>query len=197
MQNHFRRTFLAGAFAAIPIVVTVALVIYLEKMIAGPIQDAGFYFRGLGLILALVGVYCVGLFVTSFLGRWVVKQFDHFLQKIPIFRELYKAWKQVSFTAGGGEGIYTQAVLIPDESGKLRLLAFTSGDPVSPGVDLYCAFVPNAPNPVSGRVVFVTSAEMIRLTLSTEEVFKVLLSSGNYVPSEVARGLGVVRPTSP
>jgi uncharacterized membrane protein len=47
---------------------------------------------------------------------------------------------------------------------------------------MYCVFVPNSPNPITGRLYFVP-AELCTFTdISVEEAFKVILSTGNYVP---------------
>lgn len=190
IQNHLRTTFLTGAFAAIPIAVTVAIAIYVERLTRGPLVGTPLDFAGSGILLAVALVYITGVFVSSVVGKVFLGFFDRTLQRVPLLREIYRAWKQVSFTPGGGEGIYGKVVLVPDGRGRQHVLAFSSGEPVAPGVDMVAVFIPNAPNPVTGRVAFVHHRDLILLGISAEEAFKVLISSGNYVPQEMIDRIG-------
>ena len=191
MQAHFRKTFLAGAFAVIPVAVTVVIGIYAEhatRPLSRPIF--GRDVEGLGILVALVLIYVAGLFVTSLVGRVLLGWTDALLDRLPLLRELYRAWKQVSLSPGGGEGIYGKVVLVPDgPPGSPLVLAFSTGETIAPGATHVAAFVPNVPNPVTGRVVFARVADVVPTTLSAEEAFKMLLSSGNYVPAELATAL--------
>ena len=193
MQTHLRTTFLAGAFAIIPIAVTVAVVIYAESMTRGPLRGTPLDFPGSGILIAVVLVYASGLIVSSVAGKYFLRLFDRTLDRVPLLRDLYKAWKQISFTPGGGEGIYAKVVLIPDGRGVQHVMAFSSGETIAPDTDTVAVFVPNAPNPVTGRVAFVHARDLIVTSLSPEEAFKLLLSSGNYVPAEVATKLGTLQ----
>src|SRR4051812_31500891 len=116
LQHHFRNTMLAGAFAAVPIVVTIVLAVYVEHMTREPLTSIGLNIPGLGLLLAVVIVYLVGLFVTSVVGKFFMRIVDGVLLKVPAIGELYKAWKQVSLNPEGSTGIYTRVVLVPDDS---------------------------------------------------------------------------------
>ena len=190
MQDHLRRTFLAGTFAIVPIAVTIAIVVYAEGVTRGPLARVGLDVPGVGLVVALVLIYATGLFVTSVVGKLLLRWTDALLDRLPLLRDLYKAWKQVSLSPGGGEGIYGRVVLVPDgPPGSPLLLAFSTGEAIAADAVYVAAFVPNAPNPVTGRVVFVRRADVIPTTLTAEDAFKLLLSSGNYVPGDVATAL--------
>jgi uncharacterized membrane protein len=189
VQNHLKKTMLSGAFAAIPIAITIAIILYVENMTRAPLAAAGLNVPGLGIVFAVLLIYMTGLFVTSLVGRFFLTRLDRLLHRLPLLRDLYKAWKQISFTPGGGEGIYAKVVLVPDGRGDQHVLAFSSLDPIGTTSDTVAVFVPNAPNPVTGRVAFIHRKDVIELPISTEEAFKILLSSGNYVPAEVAQRL--------
>lgn len=186
VQNHLKKTMLSGAFAFIPIAITIVIIVYIENATRAPLDQLGIGFPGLGIVLAIVLIYLTGLFVSSLVGRFVLVRLDRLLERLPLLRELYKAWKQISFTPGGGEGIYAKVVLVPDGRGDQHVLAFSSLEPLAATSDSVAVFVPNAPNPVTGRVAFIHRKDIIELPISTEEAFKILLSSGNYVPPEVA-----------
>ena len=189
MQSHLKKTMLSGAFAFIPIAITIAIILYIENMTRAPLAKIGLNIPGLGIVLAIVLIYLTGLFVSSIVGKFFLTKLDQLLQRLPLLRDLYKAWKQISFTPGGGEGIYAKVVLVPDGRGDQHVLAFSSLEPLSASSDSVAVFVPNAPNPVTGRVAFIRRNDIIELPISTEEAFKILLSSGNYVPAELASRL--------
>ncbi|HMO27522.1 MAG TPA: DUF502 domain-containing protein [Tepidisphaeraceae bacterium] len=183
INTHLRDTFLAGSFALIPVVVTVVLAIYLEQQTRVVSQALiGREIPLLGLLIAIVAVYLTGLAVRSLVGKWFIAWSDRLLGRVPGFKTVYSAWKQISFTADGGEGIYAKVVLIPDETGQLRQLGFSSGKPVCEGSLHAAVFVPNAPNPIVGRVMFVELTKLTVLDMSVEDAFKLLISSGNYCP---------------
>jgi uncharacterized membrane protein len=189
LQHHLRTTLLSGAFAVIPIAITIAIVIYIENATRAPLKSIGLDFPGLGIVLAVLAIYLTGLFISSLVGRFFLRKLDHLITRLPVLNELYKAWKQISFTPGGGEGIYGKVVLIPDGRGQQHVLAFTSGEPVCVHSETVAVFVPNSPNPVTGRVAFVHQRDLILLNMTSEEAFKLLLSSGNYVPPAVIEKL--------
>lgn len=187
LQTHLRNTFLAGAFAAIPVVVTVVGAIWVEQMTREPLKSIGLNIPGLGLVVALVLLYLLGLFVSSLIGKFVLSLVDKLLVRLPGVGTAYRAWKEISLNPDGSNGIYNKVVLVPDESGKMRMLAFCSGETVGPESDMYCVFVPGSPNPINGRVCFVPRHEITHVDLSMEEAFKLILSSGNYVPPDVVK----------
>lgn len=183
IQAHLRTTFLAGIFAAIPIGVTIFIVWKADELTRGISQ----YIFGkpipfVGAIIAVLAVYLLGLFVTLSLGKFVLRLVDKALSRIPGLQTLYESWKQISLTPGGGEGMFARVVLIADETHQHRVMGFTSGDLVPGEINTICVFVPNAPNPIQGKLYFVAKDKVLFTPLSSEEAFKLLLSTGNYVP---------------
>lgn len=186
IQRHLRNTFLAGIFAAIPLAVTIFIIWYVESVTREPLrQFLGINIPFLGIAVALALIYLLGVGVSSLIGRWFLRTFDKVLLHVPVLKELYRAWKQVALTPGGKEGMYARIVLVPAESEGGYFLAFTSGEPLPGDSAACCVFVPNVPNPVTGRLMFVRRDRCLPLELTTEEAFKILLSSGNYVPAQV------------
>jgi uncharacterized membrane protein len=150
-----------------------------------------------GVVVAILAIYLVGLIVTSIIGKWFIRRLDALLSRVPVLRDLYKAWKHISITPGGKEGIFAKAVLIPaDETGSLKVLGFTSGDPIEGDPNTTCVFVPAAPNPVNGRLLFVPITKCVALPISTEEAFKLILSTGNYIPPEIGVATGKAESSS-
>lgn len=182
IQKHLRNTFLTGLFAAIPLAVTAFVVVYVESKTRSLF---GFRAPFVALLLTVAGVYVLGLVVSSIVGRFFLGLIDRTLSRIPVVSDVYEAWKHVSLTPGGKEGMFARPVLIGGDGGRQHLLGFSSGDPVPGNPDLFCVFVPAAPNPVAGRLYFVARSDCRFLDMPAEEAFKIILSSGNYVPHQV------------
>ena len=182
LRAHLRNTFLTGVVVAIPLVATALVIFYAEFYTRAPLKAVGFDYPGLGIVLAIGTLYLVGLFVSSLVGRFIVWLVDTSLIRVPVLKNLYHAWKQISFTPAGGKGIFTKVVLVPDGTGQLFWLGFSSGEPAATDTELCCVFIPQAPNPLVGRVAFVRQSDLVVLDLSVYEGFKMLISSGNYKP---------------
>jgi uncharacterized membrane protein len=193
LQKHLRNTFLAGIFAAIPLAVTIFIVWYVEHATREPLRQMfGINVPFVGIIVAIGAIYLLGVGVSSLIGRLLLRALDWVLLHVPVLRDLYQAWKQVALTPGGKEGMYAKVVLLPLE-GQARVLGFTSGDALPGDAGTCCVFVPNAPNPVVGRIYFVRREVCQVLEMTVEEAFKCLLSTGNYIPQQVGAGTASTR----
>ena len=146
--------------------------------------------------MAIGVLYALGLLINSILGRYLLRWLDALLRKVPVLKDIYEAWKQITLTPGGKEGIYAQVVLIPGANEASFELAFTSGEPVEGNPELCCVFVPGTPNPTSGRLLLVARSRCVPLGISAEEAFKYSLSGGNYVPAAVGQRSSGLSPGS-
>jgi uncharacterized membrane protein len=189
-QAHVRNTFLAGIFAVVPVAVTIFIIYKVNewtKFISEYFFDRSIPF--VGVIIAIAVIYLVGVLATISTGKLLIRAVDALLVRLPILRQFYIAWKQIAITPGGTEGVFSRVCLIPDETGATHLLGFTCGRPIENEPNTICVFVPAAPNPVNGRLYFVQREKCVMVDVSTEEAFKVVLSTGNYVPGEVGEAM--------
>lgn len=188
VKSHVQTKLLAGTLAAIPVAVTAFILWYLDAQLRHLYPRLEYPFVGLiaAFLAAIVVVYVLGLFVTSLVGRWVLSATDWLLERLPGFRALYTTWKQIALTPGGGEGIFRNVVLMPDESGRLLMLGFTTGQGIPGDDDVLCVYVPGAPNPTTGRLYFVPRARCRVLPVGAKDALKFLVSGGNYVPAGIA-----------
>jgi uncharacterized membrane protein len=179
--THLRRTFLSGTFAAVPVVITVVAVYYVNHyttLLAPQIRGHDIPF--LGLIIAIVAIYLLGLTVSTTLARMALHRLDVLLEHLPVLHHAYRAWKQVSLTHGSG--MWEKVVLVRVDAAAAAVVGFTSGDPVDGAPTLLCVYVPNAPVPTTGRLYLIPASRCQVLSTSADEAFKHILSSGNYIP---------------
>jgi uncharacterized membrane protein len=184
VQAHFLNKMVAGALAAIPVAVTAFILWYIDTKA----RDAfGVRYPFLGIGIALGAIYVLGLFVTSLVGRFLLRLVDGLLRRLPGLSALYQSWKQMALTTGGHYGIFAHVVLIPDESGALRMLGFSSGEGIDGDPSVWCVFVPASPNPTAGRLYFVPATSCRLLDMRPQEALKLLISGGNYVPRAIGQ----------
>ena len=190
-QAHVRNTFLAGIFALVPIAVTIFVIYKVDELTRGISNWLfGKPIPFVGILIAIAAIYAAGIVATISLGKFIIRSFDSVLSGLPLLRPLYIAWKQIAITPGGGtEGVFSHVCLIPDETGATHLLGFTNGKPIENNPDTFCVFVPASPNPINGRLYFVHRDKCELVDLSTEEAFKIVLSTGNYVPGEIGTAM--------
>jgi uncharacterized membrane protein len=185
IQVHFRNKLFAGALAAIPLVVTVFILWFVDTK-ARAIFGVEHPF--LGILIAVAGLYLLGLFVTSLVGQFVLGATDAVLRRLPGLRDLYRSWKQVALTTDVHEGMFAHVVLIP-MGGAARALGFTSGKGVEGDPSTWCVFVPASPNPTSGRLYFVASKDCVLAAVAPQDALKFIISGGSYVPSGIGGAL--------
>jgi uncharacterized membrane protein len=186
---HIRNKFLAGAFTATPIVIIVFVAVWLEQNTQPLTRLLGLPpIPGLGVALGLVAVYLLGIAATSLVGGILAHWLDHLLQRIPGLNLVYRTWKDVFFMPPGKMGVYNQVVLVPSRVGAGKQIGFTSGASIAGDPPQCCVFVPGLPNPLSGQLILLPSDVCTPLSVSVEEAFKFLLSTGNYVPPGIKLG---------
>jgi uncharacterized membrane protein len=185
---NIRATFIAGIFAFIPLAVTAFILYWVDdKTVIFTSWLFHHRIHFLGVLLTLAAIYATGLLVNSLIGKYILRFVDAIIMRLPGIRLLYQGWKQIALTPGGGtEGTFSRVVLIPDETGTMRLMGFCSGRIVEADEPCYCVFIPSSPNPITGRLYFVRASRCQFIEMTTEEAFKVILSTGNYVPPIVA-----------
>lgn len=184
LKAHVRNKLVAGAVAAIPVAVTGFILWYVDSKARSIL---GLNVPLLGIAVTLAGLYVLGLFVTSVIGKFVLHATDTVLAHVPGLRDLYRTWKQVALTDthDGSLGIFGRVVLVPDDSGRGYVLGFTSGHAVEGDPNVACVFIPASPNPTSGRLYFIPRAQCLHVDLAPQEAIKLILSGGNYVPGAI------------
>jgi len=115
-----RRNFITGFFVTVPLIVSVAALVWVFQRVdgvMGPIYTRllGREIPGLGLITTLVGVLLVGTIATNVIGKRIVQRGEAWLLRLPIFRTIYAPVKQlVAAFSPDNEFGFKRVVLIDD-----------------------------------------------------------------------------------
>ena len=154
---------------------------------------------GIGLATPLIVILLIGLMARNIAGRWLIDLSDRTFQSIPLAGSVYKTIQQLLQTVfQDSKSRFRRAVLIEYPRRGLWAIAFVTGVAVTDSPNkMISVFIPTTPNPTSGWYSIVSEDEVLNLSISTEEAFKVLLSGGIVGPnlaSEVPAHLAQSKP---
>ena len=194
--KHLRGKIVAGLVTVAPILATVWILTVLFNFFDGfaaPLLDSllPIHIPGLGVIIALIFMYLLGILVTNFLGKKIVSIGEAILRKIPLANTIYGTAKQITQSVSGASNkAFKKAVLINYPRSGLWTIAFVTGDSIDGnGVSYYHLFVPTTPNPTSGVMVIIPQDDVIDSNLTVEEALKTIISGGMLGPkvNEIAK----------
>ena len=162
---------------------------------------------GVGLIVGIFGLMVIGALTANLFGRTIVSYGEMMLDRMPVVRGVYRLLKQIFTTMFSKSGSSFKRVGVIEFPRKgLYALVFVSGDPptevkdkIGNGEALMTVFMPNAPNPTTGFVVFMPAKDVTLLDMSIEDGAKMVVSAGLVAPAagraEKARGRGQGQPS--
>ena len=180
MIKHFVKNFIAGMIAMLPIISTLITLWFIERSLSlSGIVDLEFYFPGLGIIIAVVTLYLLGLVATSFLGKLVWNGIDLIFERIPAIGQIYKAIKEILGYDTGDETVFKAVVIYKDttiDSEEIGLVTREYED--DEGCRKSFVYVPHSPTPTSGRLVIIESDKLNKIDMTPNEALKMILAVG-------------------
>ncbi|MGK7310856.1 MAG: DUF502 domain-containing protein [Candidatus Longimicrobiales bacterium M2_2A_002] len=190
----FRRRLIAGLIVIAPLGVTVFILWWLFTTLDGILGRSlysiiGFAIPGLGLVLLILLLLAVGWVAEATVGSKVVDWWDGALDRVPVVSRLYNATRRIVGSVFGGEErrFFRSVVLFEYPSPGQWTLGFETGrapraleNRMENGVTV---FLPTAPNPVTGFLIIVPEARLIRLPVTIEEGFTYVFSAGAVPPT--------------
>jgi len=118
-----RRSFIAGFFVTVPLVISVAAFIWIFRLIdgfVGPLYAAWLHRNvpGLGIITTALVVLLVGAVATNVIGKRLLQKTEGYLLRVPVFRTIYAPVKQliVAFSPDNEYG-FKRVVLVEETGG--------------------------------------------------------------------------------
>ena len=190
-----RRRFVAGFFLTVPLIVSVAALVWIFGIIDG--FTAPFYAQvlkrdvpGLGMLTTAVLVLVVGVVATNVIGRRLLQRLEHWLLLVPVFRVVYAPVKQliVAFSPENETG-FKQVVLVEDTARGVVLgfltREFTVVDPAG-GSRLMAAVYFPTNHLYLGDVLIVPRERLSFPDLTVQDGISIFLTGGMALPARVA-----------
>jgi uncharacterized membrane protein len=120
MFQWIRRRFIAGFFVTVPLVISVAAIVWIFRVIDGFIEPfyaarLGGHVPGLGLLTTAAVVLLVGVLATNVIGKRLLQRVESYLLRVPVFRTIYSPVKQlvVAFSPDNEYG-FKRVVLVEE-----------------------------------------------------------------------------------
>ena len=142
-----------------------------------------------GLTVPLAAILLMGLMARNIAGRWLLDVGEKILESIPLAGAVYKTLQQILETLfQDSKTKFRRVVMVEYPRTGVWSVGFVTG-PVSDYFQSHLApgmvsvFIPTTPNPTSGWYAIVPEAEIINLSISIEDAFKVLISGGIVSPN--------------
>lgn len=196
-ERHFnlfawlRNSFLAGVALVLPFVVTAWLIWIVVAFIdtrVEPLVPPGFEiltrFPGGGLLLAVAALTLVGALAGNLVGRWLVSTADSGIANLPLVRTIYGGAKQVFKQVAAPERTsFQQAVLVEFPQPGSYAIGFITNENTAEvvhdvGEDLVAVYVPQAPIPTSGFLLYLPRNTLKPLAIPPDEALKRVISLG-------------------
>jgi uncharacterized membrane protein len=188
-----RRSFIAGFFVTVPLVISVAALVWIFQVVDGFM--APLYARllgrpvpGLGLLTTALFVLLTGVVASNVIGKRVLQRAEYYLLLVPVFRAIYAPIKQLiaAFSPESETG-FKRVVLVSQE-GRGHVLGFLTreftinrGNGPEPLVAVY---VPTN-HLYLGDVLVFRADEVEFPDISVEQGIRIFLTGGMALPSSV------------
>ena len=153
----------------------------------------GWLVQLIGVGLAILLVYMVGLLVGNLIGRTIWRLAEMAVMRIPLVRAIYPAVKQVTdFLLAERKTHFDESrvVAVQREARNVWSIGLVTGGGLRPlneavGQDMVTVFIPSTPTSFSGYVVVVPREMVVELPLKVEEAMRLLVSGGVITPDSV------------
>jgi uncharacterized membrane protein len=185
----FRNSFLAGVAIVLPLAVTLWLVVafvgfvdnQVLPLLPGPYRMTAEQFPGAGIMVAVVALAALGALAGNFLGRAIVQALDDVVARLPLIRSIYGGAKQVvKQVAAPEQRSFKDAVLVEfPQKGYWTIGFVTNTEPDLVEKGLVAVYVPQAPIPTTGFLIYAPRDALKPLIVGPEEALKRVISLGS------------------
>lgn len=217
LLQRIRTVFLAGLLVTLPLAVTVWVIVslvsfvdsvtsfiprllpkasfeWIQSFYAGfPVNDAGLP-QGLGILVALVTLFAVGILARSYVGGRLIDLYEWVLGRVPVASSIYNAVKELLELVFSQDGnAFEKVVLVEWPRPGLYSIGFLNGTAwvqVEGRPRMVNVFLPTTPNPTTGFFAMLPEDDIIMTDMTVEQGFKILMSAGLVAPDQTH----VVRP---
>jgi len=194
LKQDFKNDLIAGLLVVIPLATTIWLTITIASWVINfltripkqinPYDNLHPILVNLlnlvvGLTVPLICILLIGLMARNIAGRWLLDFGERVLQAIPLAGSVYKTLKQLLETIlKDSNGKFRRVILVEYPRRGIWAIAFVTGV-MSAEIQsqmsrpMLSIFIPTTPNPTTGWYAIVPEDEVVNLSMSIEDAFKV------------------------
>jgi uncharacterized membrane protein len=188
--------FISGILVIVPLFVAIAVLKFVIETIDNflkpyivSLMGQEYAFPFIGLLITLILVILAGIITTNVFGRRLLGLWESLILRIPLFKTVYSASKQLM------EGIavpekraFDKVVLVEYPRRGLLALGFLVGkiNVISENQrEFLTVFIPNTPTPFTGTPVLFPPEDVRVVDMSVEDGLKFVVSGGVSSPRAI------------
>ncbi len=192
-MSWLRRTFITGFFVTVPLVISVAALVWTFRFIDDAtrplsVRLLGREVPGLGVLITAGIILVVGVAATNIVGKRVLQRTEYYLLQVPVFKTIYSPVKQlVAAFAPDNEAGFKKVVLVEDPRRGMLLGFLTKEFVLDRGrgpEHVVAVYVPTNHLYLGDIVVFPREQASFP-DLSVEEGIRIFLTGGMALPDDV------------
>ncbi len=192
-EGHIQGRTLAGLFELVPLIVTVVVLVviigYADSAVRGLpfVEDEPWDFWGVGMIVAVILFYVVGLVIATRAGRVIMDSKDALLNHIPVVKTILGVTKQ-AMASLTSQYQFTRVVFVEWPREGMVAMGFVTGRAFSHKSDdtIVVVYIPTVPNPTSGNMALVPEDDIIETDITVEDAMKLIFSGGIVLPESIS-----------
>ncbi len=197
LLTRLRTWFLQGIALLAPLVITLALLIWLgrsvEVFVGGFLRHLmpdAWYIPGMGLVAGLIVTLAAGLLANLFLVRWLVEVAEHVLDRIPLVKSLFQGLKDVArfFARTGDQDLGRPVVVtLPVGDASVQLVGFMMQEHAELPLlhpeseteqqDLVAVYLPMSYQ-VGGYTLYLERSRVRSLAVGAEQTLRSVITGG-------------------
>ena len=188
-----RRRFIAGFFVTVPLVISIAALVWIFGIIddfTAPLatQLVGRAAPGVGILIMVLFVLAVGTLATNVIGRRILGRAEQWLARVPVFKTIYSPVKQlVAAFSPDNEYGFKRVVMVEDERRGLVMGFLTKEFTVDRGrgpESLIAVYVPTN-HLYLGDIVLYPRERAFFPDVTVEEGIRIFLTGGMSLPGRI------------
>lgn len=198
MLSWLRRSFIAGFFVTVPLVLSVWafvwVVRFMDAITSGiPERILRRDIPGLGLIMSAAIILVIGAFAANVFGQRILRRSEQLLLHVPVFKTFYAPIRQLlnAFSPDSDTG-FKRMVIIDDPKGGSKLGFLTKEFKVNRGAgveSMLAVYVPTN-HLYLGDIVLCAPEQAVYPDMSVEEGIRVFLTGGTGMPERMRVSAG-------
>jgi uncharacterized membrane protein len=198
IRTTFKRKFLAGLLISIPAIITFLIIGWFFRFVDSLLEPVyfeilGYHVWGLGFISALILIFIIGIVSTNVFGRKIIEFIELFILKIPVFKGIYTAVKQLvdAFSPESKSSSFKKFVVVEYPRPGVFAFGFLTKECVVKAEKngnesiLKAVYIPTN-NLYLGEIALFSKENVFYTDLTIDEGIKVILSGGIATPARLS-----------
>jgi uncharacterized membrane protein len=193
--KNLRNSFFAGLLVVVPVAASLLILLgiftwvtdfllpeFLHRQMLTPL------YRIIALVLFVAFTIGVGRVTRLVAGKRMVSATESLITHVPLLNKTYGFMKEISQTVlSGKKTMFKRVVLVEFPRAGMYTIGFVTNETGGEirgkmRETVISVFVPAAPNPTSGILLFIPYGELINLEMSVAEGMKMVISCGSVEP---------------